>query len=46
MLPERVIRHGQVEEDHWHFVGVVDGAPPATSPKGAAVPSESPAASL
>ena len=37
MLPERVIRHGRVERDTWHFVGLEGGEVPAQLPDGAVV---------
>ena len=37
MLPERVIRHGRVERDTWHFVGLEGSEVPATLPEGAVV---------
>jgi uncharacterized protein (DUF934 family) len=37
MLPERVIRHGRVERDTWHFLGLAEGEDLASLPDGAIV---------
>ena len=37
MLPERLIRHGRVERDTWHFVGLEGTEVPAKLPDGAIV---------